>query len=249
MIYQGSKNGIAKYIVPIIQKYIEDNHIDTYIELFVGGANIIDKVKCKNRIGYDINDNLITLLKYIQSDITISIAPNICEFEHYKDVRANQYTGKYSREYVSLIGYSASYGGRYFDGGYGRDRTGKRNIYYERITHLREQAPNLEGIELGVHDYRDLNVEDYKNCIFYLDPPYKGTKQYAKQSIDYEEFYEFCRKLSKANIVFISEYNMPDDFECIWQKEKKVYQKSDRVMADVRTEKLYRIGNIQNESA
>ena len=47
MKYMGSKSRIAKDIVPIIQKCINDNNIDIYIEPFVGGANIIDKIKCK----------------------------------------------------------------------------------------------------------------------------------------------------------------------------------------------------------
>jgi hypothetical protein len=39
--------------VPIIQKYIDDNHIEYYYENFVGGANVIDKMKCKNKYGSD----------------------------------------------------------------------------------------------------------------------------------------------------------------------------------------------------
>ena len=45
MKYMGSKSRIAKDIVPIIQKCINDNNIQVYIEPFVGGANIIDKIK------------------------------------------------------------------------------------------------------------------------------------------------------------------------------------------------------------
>ena len=33
----GSKSRIAKYIVPIIQKCIDDNNLETYIESCVGG--------------------------------------------------------------------------------------------------------------------------------------------------------------------------------------------------------------------
>ena len=36
----GSKSRIAKDIMPIIQKCIYDNKIDTYIEPFVGGSNM-----------------------------------------------------------------------------------------------------------------------------------------------------------------------------------------------------------------
>ena len=32
---------------------------------------------------------------------------------------------------------------------------------------------------------------------------------------------------------------MPDDFECIWRKERKVMQKSDRTTADRLVEKLF----------
>ena len=239
MVYQGSKNRLAKYIIPILQKYIDDNGIETYIEPFCGGANIIDKIRCKNKIASDFNEDLISLLKYVQRDNDLKIAPEKCSFEHYSDVRGNRSTGKYPKEYVALIGYCASYGGRYFDGGYGRDSKCGRSIYSERVANLKEQAPNLKEIVFLCEDYKEYSNQGIKNALFYLDPPYKGTKQYSKQSIDYEEFYDFCRRLSKDNIVVISEYSMPDDFICIWQKERKVLQKSDRTTGDKAVEKLF----------
>ena len=45
MVYMGSKAKYAEHIVPILQKAIDDNGVETYIECFVGGANIIDKIK------------------------------------------------------------------------------------------------------------------------------------------------------------------------------------------------------------
>lgn len=239
MVYQGSKNRLAKFLVPIIQKYIDDNNIKTYIEPMCGGANLIDKIKCDKKIGADINEELIALLKYAQTDNSLSIAPEVCTFEHYAEVREDRKLGthQYSPEYIALIGYMASYGGRYFDGGYGRDSKGGRSIYNERLNNFKEQAPNLNDIEFMCCDYQ--NFSDYKNCVFYFDPPYKNTKQYSKQSIDYDSFYDFLRKLSENNIVLISEYNMPDDFKCIWQKERKVLQKSDRVTGEKAVEKLF----------
>ena len=41
----GSKEQIASELLPIIHGYIIMNNIDTYIEPFVGGCNIIDKVQ------------------------------------------------------------------------------------------------------------------------------------------------------------------------------------------------------------
>ena len=43
MRYEGSKNRISKELVPVIQSFISDN-CKGYIEPFVGGANVIDKI-------------------------------------------------------------------------------------------------------------------------------------------------------------------------------------------------------------
>ena len=67
--YLGSKSKLSKQIVPIIQECIDKNKVTTYIEPFVGGANIIDKIKCDNRIGSDINKYLIALFQNIKIQI------------------------------------------------------------------------------------------------------------------------------------------------------------------------------------
>jgi DNA adenine methylase len=43
MVYQGSKSRLAKYIIPILQSYIDENKIETYIEPFVGGVMLLTK--------------------------------------------------------------------------------------------------------------------------------------------------------------------------------------------------------------
>ena len=85
IVYQGSKNKLAKYIVPIIQSYIDNNNVQAYIELFGGGANIIDKIKCNKKIYIDINEDLVALLKYAKDNPNLEIAPENCSFEHLKD--------------------------------------------------------------------------------------------------------------------------------------------------------------------
>lgn len=59
-------------------------------------------------------------------------------------------------------------------------------------------------------------IQSKSGNVVYCDPPYKGTTGY-KDGINYNQFYEWVRKLSRNNIVFISEYNMPSDFRCIWE--------------------------------
>lgn len=58
----------------------------------------------------------------------------------------------------------------------------------------------------------------------------------------YEEFYEWVKKASVNNIVLISEYNMPDEFECIWYKETKTLLDSNKEKSDdknIRIERLF----------
>lgn len=244
MVYQGSKTRLRKFIIPIIQKCIDDNNVETYIEPFVGGGNVIDHVNCKTRYGGDINVELISLLCYMRDNPKMEIYPEQCSFEHYAEVREARKSNarSYSSEYIAGIGYFASYGGRYFDGGYGRDSKGGRSIYNERLRNAREQAPLLKDISFQNVPYWYWSA--FENCVFYLDPPYKGTKSYGtKEKFDYEHFYDFCRKLSKKNFVFISEYNMPSDFKAIWQKDRKVLQKSNRKNGETATEKLFILDN------
>ena len=58
MKYMGSKNRIAQEILPIMLK---ERGQRTWVEPFVGGANMIDKVQGK-RIGADLNEYVIAYL-------------------------------------------------------------------------------------------------------------------------------------------------------------------------------------------
>lgn len=68
MKYVGSKNCISKQIAPIIQSYIDGmgNKCNGYWEPFVGGANMIDKIKCEYKYGTDWHKYLIALLRHVQ---------------------------------------------------------------------------------------------------------------------------------------------------------------------------------------
>ena len=98
----------------------------------------------------------------------------------------------------------------------------------------------MKDIKFECKDFKE--IKDIKGYVIYCDPPYRGTAKYKTEEFPYEEFYNWCREMSRDNIVLISEYNMPEDFECIWQKETKVLINSNRVSNDDknnRIEKLY----------
>ena len=152
-------------------------------------------------------------------------------------------TGKYEDWYIGLVGFCASYNAIWFSSyaGETRIKDGRlRNYTEEAIRNLKKQAPNLEGIVFDTCDFRKLNPH-ITNWVIYCDIPYRGTTEYKDGDFPYEEFYEWAKKMSKHNYVFISEYNMPDDFECIWSKE--INCDIDYRQRLKRVEKLWRVKN------
>lgn len=218
MKYVGSKNRLAKDLAPIIQSYIDGNNITRYWEPFCGGANMIDKIKCKNRFGSDIHPYLIALLKQAQTDT--SVFPKTISEEEYKSVRSN--SQNYPDWYVGLVGFCASYNGKWW-GGYANGVKTKigtiRNYTDEAIRNLIKQSTNLKDIKFGCFSF-EFNTH-LSNYVIYCDIPYRSSTKYATDDFPYERFYDWAREMSKDNIVLVSEYWMPDDFECIWSKTLK----------------------------
>lgn len=122
-------------------------------------------------------------------------------------------------------------------GGYKQTDTFKKAVYEnKKITRLQqlEQLQQLERLQrlvqlkntkviskLEIHnkDYKEFS--DIKGSIIYLDPPYKNTsKVYKHNNLDYEEFFDWCEYMSKDNIVLISGYDMPKNFEYIYEFTK-----------------------------
>lgn len=248
MNYMGSKSRIAKHIVPIIQKYIDDNDIHYYIEPMCGGCNVIDKIRCDRKFAYDINKYLIYLLIHVKIDnkLPTQISKDLYDMAR-KAWRLDNNPKIFLDWMIGCIGFLCSYNGRFFDGGYSYDgyehrQDGTviyRNYYRERCKNLLEQAakPGFQEIAFGISDYRDLG--DFENYVCYLDPPYANKKQYANSDyFDYQEFWDTVRRWSKNNIVLVSELEAPDDFECIWEQEvSRSIKAKDKMVA---TEKLFK---------
>lgn len=222
MVYMGSKSKYASSIVPILQDAIDRNNITTYIECFMGGANIIDKIKCENKYGYDNSQTLIALLQQAQTDF--SKIPTIGTRAMWDEGKAFVKDGvapkTMSLADIGAIEFFGSFSNGGFPRGYAKN-TNKRNYYEEAYHNLEKQAPNLKGIIFKCQNYWELN-ENTANAVIYLDPPYQGTKQYTYANVskmNYDFFWNWVRKISKNNFVFISEQQAPEDFEVIWQQK------------------------------
>lgn len=207
MKYMGSKARHAKEILPIILRGREENQ--WYVEPFVGGANTIDKVT-GNRLASDINSYLIGMWNSVSNGW---LPPQEFTESQYKDVKNNK--DKYSQDIVGYAGFALSYGGKWF-GGWCRDGQGARDYVAEAYRNATKQFSLLRGVEFTCSSYQDLEIPP--KSLIYCDPPYKGTTKY-KDNFDHESFYNWCRQKQKeGHSVYVSEYDMTEDFKCVWSK-------------------------------
>jgi DNA adenine methylase len=249
MKYMGSKNRFAKELLPIILKDRTDGQY--YVEPFAGGMNMIDKVS-GNRIASDNNKYLIAMWNGILDERE---KPNDIPKDLYsvaRDVFNSKEKGfnhimEMDDFMIGWIGFMGSANGRFFEGGYSGKSNTKigttRDYISESIRNIEKQIPKMLDIVLKSCDYRDLIIPN--NSIIYCDIPYGGTKQYStSKEFNYREFYSWCRNQSKnGHTVFISEYSMPRDFKCVWEKETKSSLSANGKSGGnkVSTEKLFKL--------
>lgn len=247
MKYMGSKSKIAKFILPIILKDRKDGQV--YVEPFVGGCNTIDKVSGV-RIAGDNNRYLIALYKALQNgaNFPTEIPKDVYDLarRQYYDKEAGEDGVYWGDADIAWVGYVASANGRFFEGGYSGISNTKigttRNYISESIRNISKQLPSIQDVQFNHCDYWDLPVPP--NSIIYNDPPYKGTKQYATKNFDHDRFWDWCReKKMDGHIVFVSEYNAPPDFTCIWEQEVKSSLSANGVAGGSKTstERLFKL--------
>jgi DNA adenine methylase len=226
MRYMGSKNRIAKHILPLMLSERKDEQ--WWVEPFVGGANMIDKVNGK-RIGNDNHKYLIALLCALQDGW---VPPTEISEVDYRAIKDNP--DGYPDCLVGFTGFLCSFGGKWW-GGYARDAKG--NNYAARGSRvLVRQAENLNGVKFRHGSYLDLSIPD--KSLIYCDPPYEGTTKY-KDSFNHEEFWHWCRiKAKQGHNVFVSGYHAPADFSCL--KVVNHYTILNRNNGNKRVEKLFR---------
>ena len=178
----------------------------------------------------DKHPYLIAMWQALQNGWT---PPDVVTKEEYYRVKANM---DENPALAGFVGFGCSFGGKWW-GGYAKDKRGddycgqaKRGLFKD-----------LTGVKSAIFtclDYHDVEIPD--GAVVYCDPPYVNTTGYTIGQFDTNEFWDYMRQLSKRCDVYISEESAPDDFECIWSKEKvRTLEKSDNV-GRVKVEKLFK---------
>lgn len=270
MIYLGSKKRIAKEILPIIlkdrkpgQMYVEPfaggcNMIDK-----------VDNPRIGSDINVQIYTLIVALQEgwIPPQEVSEELYDRVHAFYDHNWYIKNwiqqdkpwrkQYMSiserkHYSKELVAYIGFSLSYAGKWW-GGYRRDKKGKivnniitskQNYAKEAFNNIMSQIPSLVGIDFHNKSYIELTNIIPPNSIIYCDPPYEGRTGYGKAShgFDHIKFWNWCTQMSNAgHIIFISEYQAPNNFTTVWQKSISLKVANAKKQSSKNIEKLFTI--------
>jgi DNA adenine methylase len=200
----GSKNRHAREILSIIPYSTGQ----LWVEPFVGGANIIDKIKGP-RIGADINKYLIAMWHALQEGW---IPPENISEEEYNQIRN---TENYCKpELYAFVAIGCSYAGKWW-GGFARGEG--RNYCRESRDNVLKQVPKLKDVKFICSDYQSLYIPP--KSLIYADPPYANVTDY-KNKFDHNLFWQWAnQKIKEGHDVYVSEYLAPSDWKCIWAKK------------------------------
>lgn len=243
--YHGGKQRIGKKLAQVIYEesvdisYEEGFTIKGYCEPFCGMLGVYqhipelfndEKPKLKYKAG-DTNKSVIMMWKAVQNGWKPPINVSEKEFDILK------FSPQDSPE-KGYVGHQYSFGGKYFKGyapKYGKNPDS--STASKRIVSIGEK---IQNVNFNYGSYKQYsNLKDY---VIYCDPPYMETESHYKDSFHSSDFYEWCRYMAENNIVFLSEYNAPKDFEYIWSNTSKltgVSKAQGKHKSKIRVEKLY----------
>ena len=221
MRYLGGKTKIAKDICKVLFEHYNER-LDGFIDLCCGSAKISETFikmysdKLPNDFtyfAYDINPYLISLLREVAlGTFQYPVSHSISKDDYYR-VLSDEHIDD-DPALSAFIGFGLSFGGKWKGGPVPLD--GKRDYIGETSRTLQKQEPYFRKIIFEVMDYNDLYCT---NKLIYVDPPYENTTKYKYNlGFNHDDFWEKIRKLSKNNVVLVSEYNAPDDFNAVWMK-------------------------------
>jgi DNA adenine methylase len=130
-----------------------------------------------------------------------------------------------------FIGHAYGYMGKYFKPYRKRTKSSIENDS-ERVCSI---AAKLGKVQFKAGSYTQYS--NLKDFVIYCDPPYEVQAYYyeetgERKTFDHARFWDWCRKMARHNLVFVSEYNAPSDFE-------QIFSMGVRTAGSNRTEKIY----------
>jgi DNA adenine methylase len=243
--YHGGKQRIGKKLAEEIYEEamniseMDGFHIEGYCEPFCGMLGVYKyipelfkdhKPKLKYKAG-DTNKSVVLMWKAVQKGW--KPPTNVSEKE-YNRLKKNPHDSAKK----GFVGHQYGFGGKYFKGY--APRYGKNKDASAAAKRVIDIGSCLKKTVFKTGSYTQYSK--LKGYIIYCDPPYMSTETYYKKGFISDDFYEWCREMSENNIIFLSEYNAPKDFEPIWSRTSKltgVSKSQGKHISKTRIEKLY----------
>jgi DNA adenine methylase len=157
------------------------------------------------RVCSDANPDIVALLQAVRDGWR---PPTEVSIETYEALRRGEILDPRMR---AFIGFGCSFGGKWM-GGFARSSK-QPNFAATAARSLLQKAQRLRGATILHRDYHEIRA---KGALIYCDPPYAVDTNYrAVRAFQHDEFWRAVRAWSVSNVVVVSEYNAPRDFECI----------------------------------
>ena len=232
--YHGGKQRIGKIIAEVISEKVgeTDREIHGYCEPFCGMLGVYQHIPQyfqERQMSYkagDTNESVIRMWQDVQQGWKPPISCSESTYNRLKNQKGTSAEKTY-------IGYQFSFGGQFFMGYNGK--YGNATSYKSVPEKVYRIARELQNVEFNVRSYTQFS--NLRNHVIYCDPPYTNTKCIYSEKFDNNSFWEWVCEMNKTNVIFISEYTAPDDFECVYENKKKIQTSAKRVASGC--EKLF----------
>lgn len=227
MHYQGGKHLIARRLTETILN--DTDQRGDYYEPFIGGGSMAAHMGHHfDRAHYsDLHGPLILMWQAAHAGFIMHGDPG-----HFfpTDITRDDYS--YHREHqphtpaAALIGFGSAFGGKYYGSYCGVDTRYSDGRTYHNLA-VKQMGKKLKSmLARQVTTFTHCPYEQVSpapGAVIYCDPPYQGTTGYQTGNFDHDAFWEWCRTQARRGCkIYISEYQAPSDFTCIYEVKKRV---------------------------
>lgn len=236
MRYLGGKARIARKIAEVIAAHAPDKR--RLWEPFMGGGNATQVLApyFTEVEASDVHEDLVLMWQALLSGWEPD--PNVTDGAY----QALRFAPPSAQR--GFAGFAASFGGRWF-GGYARDGKGM-NYGAAGARSLATSVKTMGNVRVARRSYSDIRVSP--GDVVYCDPPYAATTGY-QSSFDPAAFWDCAGKwVAEGATVFVSEYDAPRGWECLWSVERVRGLRSAKQTETRVTERLFWIPPYNGEN-
>lgn len=182
----------------------------------------------------DANEALIFMWQKLQRGWQ---PPDVVTEAEYQRAKRGEYDAALTAFVLIGCAFSGNWGH-----GYARDKYGKN---YAGVTKrgLAQKLAQMDSPFFFTSDFLQGYPPDY-GCLIYCDPPYAGVSGYSGPGLepfDHARFWERVRQLEAlGHTVVVSEYQAPDDFECVLEMPTRMSMRTKDGSQEKRVERLFR---------